>query len=76
MRRIYDLFHQLQGSSIFSNIDLRFLNHHLKIRTKDIPKMAFRTGYGHYEFSVISFRLAGVLATLMILSNGVFNPFM
>lgn len=76
MRRIYDLFYQLQGSSIFSNIDLRFLNYHLKIRTKDIPKMVFRTRYGHYEFSVISFRLAGVLATLMILSNGVFNPFM
>ncbi|GKD97965.1 hypothetical protein Tco_1381862 [Tanacetum coccineum] len=48
--RIDDLFDQLQGSSVYSKIDLRSGYHHLRVRDEDIPKVAFRTRYGHYEF--------------------------
>nr|GEU33442.1 hypothetical protein [Tanacetum cinerariifolium] len=50
LSRIDDLFDQLQGSSVYSNIDLRFGYHQLIVRDEDIPKTAFRTRYGHYEF--------------------------
>nr|GEY52399.1 putative reverse transcriptase domain-containing protein [Tanacetum cinerariifolium] len=74
--RIDDLFDQLQGSCVYLKIDLRLSYHQLRVREQDVPKTAFRTRYGHYEFQVMPFGLTNMHVVFMDLMNRVCKPYL
>ncbi|GKC94690.1 putative reverse transcriptase domain-containing protein [Tanacetum coccineum] len=74
--RIEDLFDQLQGSSVYSKIDLRLGYHQLRIKEEDILITAFRTWYGHFEFQVMPFGLTNVPAVFIDLINRVCKSYL
>ena len=70
---IDEFFDQMRGARVFSNFDLRFGYHQVRIKDEDIHKVSFRTRYGHYEFVVVPFGLTNAPATFMRLMNSVFS---
>ena len=74
--RIDDLFDQLRGAQVYSKIDLRTGYHQLKVKEADIPKTAFRTWYGHFEFTIMHFSLTNVPVAFMDLMHRVFQPYL
>ena len=72
--RIDILFDQLAKAKAFFKIDLRSGYHQIKIRPEDIPKIAFSTRYGVYEYLVMSFGLTNAPTYFMYLMNSVFMP--
>ena len=74
--KINDLFDLLRGARVYSKIDLHTGYHQLRVRETDIPKTAFRTRYGHFEFTVMPFGLKNALAAFMDLMHRVFQPYL
>ena len=74
--RIDDLFDQMKGARVYSNIDLHTGYHHLRVRETNIHKTTFRTQYGHFEFIVMPFGLTNVSTAFMDLMHRVFQPYL
>ena len=76
MPGINDFFDQLRGARVYSKIDLGTGYHQLRVRETDIPKTAFKTRYGHFEFTVMPFGLTNSQTTFMDLMHRVFQPYL
>ena len=74
--RFDDLFDQLRGARVYSKIDLRTGFNHLRVRETDIPKIALKTHYGHFEFTVMPFGLTNVPTAFMDLMHRVFQLYL
>ena len=75
LSRIDDLFDQLRGVRVYSKIDLHTGYHQMRVRKTDIPKTAFKTRYGHFEFTLMPFGLTNAPTTFMDLMHRVFQPY-
>ena len=70
------MFEQLRGARVYSKIDLRTGYHQLRVRDTGIPKAAFKTRYGHYEFTVMPFGLTNAPMALMDLMHRILQPYL
>ena len=74
--RIDDLMNQLRGVVVFSKIDLRSGYHQIRVRKENIPKIAFRTHYRHYEYTMMPFELTNATTVFMDYMNRIFKPYL
>ena len=70
------MFDQLRGARVYSKIDFCTGYHQLGVRETDIPKTAFWTRYGHFEFTVMPLGLRNALVTFMVLMHRVLQPYL
>ncbi|CAI7836790.1 unnamed protein product, partial [Closterium sp. NIES-53] len=70
---IEDLFYRLQGAQWFSALDLAQGYHQLRITNDDVPKTAFCTPFGHFQWRVLSFDLTNAPASFQRAMNDVFR---